>query len=152
LSKAEKLATIVGIVTSLATLLISIIELPKNPVQLNAWIALVTSLAIAMVLLFYWFRAGKKRSAYSSGLEWKKRTEENRLRSEFPAIFTFIENVGVIHNKKDFDRFIAQLNHLLEIERRARGIKWSEVKDIETMKAIAYAKLISKKDKIAFSE
>lgn len=72
-------------------------------------------------------------------------TQEEHLRIEFPEIFAFIENISEIRSKQDFDQFIARLNHLLELERRSRSIKWSEVKDIEAMKAIAYAKLVAKK-------
>jgi hypothetical protein len=144
LSRSEKVAAFVGILTSLSTLIISIIELPQNPAKVNTWLALFASLLISILLSLYWKRA-TKRSQHPI-LERSHKTEEKRLRSEFPAIFTFIENVGVIRSQRDFDQFLSQLNHLLEIERRARGIKWSEIKDIESMKAIAYAKLISKRD------
>jgi hypothetical protein len=144
LSRGERLATFLGIGTSLATLVISIIELPKEPAAINVWLALSTSFLISLVLLAYWIRTSKRSQA--NDLEIKHRTEEKRLRAEFPAIFTFIENVREIHSQRDFEQFVSQLNHLLDIERRARGIKWSEVKDIEAMKAIAYARLIAKRN------
>ncbi|MDH2901256.1 MAG: hypothetical protein PXY39_09815 [archaeon] len=112
---------------------------------MNVWLALFVSLLISAFLLAYWLRTNKKAQT-SNEVERKHRTEEKRLRSEFPAIFTYIESVGEIRNQRDFDQFVTQLNHLLEIEKRARGIKWSEVKDIEAMKAIAYARLIAKRN------
>lgn len=133
----------VGLGMSLATLVISLIELPKDPTSLNVWIALTVSVLIATALLFYWIRVSK--GSHVSSLEGNQKTEERRLRGEFPAIFTFIESVGAIRSQEDFDEFVSQLNHLLEIERRARGIKWSEIKDIEAMKAIAYARLLAKR-------
>jgi hypothetical protein len=109
---------------------------------------LSVSLLIFDILFAFWIRSNKKNRSltHESELDRKHKTEEKRLRSEFPAIFAFIESVGEIHSQKDFDQFVGQLNHLLEIERRARGIKWSEVKDIEAMKAIAYARLIAKRN------
>jgi hypothetical protein len=141
---SEKLAAIVGIASSLATLVISIIELPKDPAALNLWIAFSASLLIATVLFFYWVRTNKRSQI--SGRDGNQKIEERRLRTEFPAIFAFVDSVGVIRNQGDFDHFVSQLNHLLDIERRARGIKWSEIKDIEAIKAIAYARLVAKRN------
>jgi hypothetical protein len=141
----ERVGTFLGIGTSLATLIISLVELPRNPTSSNVWLALSASIFISALLFAYWIRTNK-RTQTNNILEREHRTEERRLRSEFPAIFTFIESVGEIRSQKDFDEFVSQLNHLLEIEKRARGIKWSEVKDIEAMKAIAYARLISKRN------
>jgi hypothetical protein len=124
------------------------VEIPGDPKSFNLWLALGISLTISGLLVIYWLRSSRNQIQRSTNdVEQKHRNEERRLRSEFPAIFTFIESVGEIRSQKDFDQFLIQLNHLLEIERKARGIKWSEVKDIEEMKAIAFAKLIAKRNK-----
>ena len=143
LSRIERIAALVGIGTSLLTLTISIIELPRDLAALDVWMALSTSLVIVGLLILFWVKVGKK--PHGIGLETKQITEEKRLRSEFPAIFTFIESVRRIRSAEEFEQFVARLNHLLELEKKARGIKWSEIKDIEAMKAIAYARLIAKR-------
>src|SRR5579871_891641 len=114
LSRVEKLAALLGIGTSLATLVISIVEIPGNPTSFNLWLALGISLVFSALLVVYWARSTRSTSQEKYELERKHRTEEKRLRSEFPAIFTFIESVGEIRNQRDFDQFVAQLNHLLE--------------------------------------
>ena len=147
----ERLAAIVGLGTSLAGLIIALVELPSDPSVFNLQLAVFASLSIVALVLSYYLVFGKTESSRGKrqappAVVRSSTSEEKRLRSEFPAIFEFLDSIGSIHDENDFGEFVAQLNRLLEIEKRARGIKWSEVKEIETMKAIAYAKLVGKKN------
>lgn len=147
----ERLAAVVGLGTSLAGLVIALLELPSDPSVFNLQLAVFASLTIIALLLFYYLVLGNKESTRrkrqaSPSVTRSLTPEEKHLRSEFPAIFEFLDSIGRIRDEHDFDEFVDQLNRLLEIEKRSRGIKWSEVKEIETMKAIAYAKLVGKKD------
>ena len=135
--RADRLAALVGVGTSLVSVLFLLIEIPNNVNTINLWIALVVAI-IVVILLFAYFMLSPKRSKPKL-----PRTEENRLKTEFPTVFAFIDSIGEIRNERDFDQFMGKLDRLLEVERRARGI--NDAKDIETMKAIAYARLIAKK-------
>jgi hypothetical protein len=148
LVRAEKLATLVGIGTSLATVAILFAELPKDESSANISLGLVAVIVIIALLLAYVMYFNRNIQSSRAYVRQRSRTtEERRLREEFPTIFAFVESIGEIRSERDFDQFVTQLNHLLELERRARGIKWSDVKDIETMKAIAYAQLMEKRSK-----
>lgn len=144
MARAEKLATLVGIGTSLATVVILVAELPKDESSFNVWLGLSAAVAIIALLLAYYVYFNRQRDRIASRNS-RQKTEERRLRGEFPAIFAFVESIGEIRTQDDFQQFVTRLNHLLELERRARGIKLSDVKDIETMKAIAYAQLVEKR-------
>lgn len=137
MSRGEKLATLVGIGTSLVTVLVLLIELPNSINSVNIWIALAAAVLITILLSVYLVFSNKRHDPK------QQRIEERRLRTEFPAIFAFVDNIGEIRSERDFEQFVGKLNHLLEVERRARGI--NDVKDIETMKAIVYARLVAKK-------
>lgn len=112
--------------------------------SLNIWIAFFAAIVIAILLFLYAIYFSRRSKLDDRNLKQRK-TEEKRLRAEFPTIFAFVDSIGEIRNEREFEQFLAQLNHLFEVEKRARTIKWSEVKDIETMKAIAYARLMAKK-------
>jgi hypothetical protein len=117
--------------------LVLLIEIPSNINTTNLWIALAVTIIVA-ILLFTYLVFSTKRSKPQI-----PKTEERRLKTEFPTVFAFVDSIGDIRSERDFDQFVGKLDHLLEVEKRARGV--NDAKDIETMKAIAYARLVSKK-------
>lgn len=77
----------------------------------------------------------------SSAVLKSSASEERRLRSELPSIFAFLDSIGTVREVLVYGELFAELNHLPEIERRVRGTKCPELKDIGAMKALSYGKL-----------
>jgi hypothetical protein len=123
--------------TSIAALLVAIIELPNNLSILNLILGGSIGIGILVTLTAYYFWRRKFRNSRTE--------EETRLRHQFPRIYAFLESIESIKGEGDFQKFEAQLNLLIETEKRSRSIKWKEMQDIEAIKGIALAKLVQKK-------
>ncbi len=137
LNVGERLASYVVAGTSVAALIVAIIELPINPSTLNLIIATLIGIVVLVSLVSYY--------VWHRQLSSSKVEEEQRLRREFPRIYAFLESIEIIKGENDFEKFEAQLNLLIETEKRSRSIKWKEMQDIEAIRGIALAKLVQKK-------
>ena len=137
LNDGEKLASYAVTCTSVAALIIAIIELPTNPSVFNVILATLVFAVILTALVSY--RAGRKKFSHS------RVEEEKRLINAFPRVYAFLESVGSIRGEADYEKLEAQLNQLIETEKRSRSIRWKEMQDIEAIRGIALAKLVQKK-------
>ena len=135
MNDGERFASYAIAGTSIAALIVAIVELPASPSSFNLILAAVTSLfAIVIFVLYY-----ASRKKFVSRVQ-----EEDRLKREFPAVFAFLENIDSIRGEGDFRKLETQLSHLIETERQ-RSIKWKEMHDIEAVRGIALARLVQKK-------
>ncbi len=133
----ERFASYAVAGASIAALIVAIIELPTNPSALN--LVLAALICAIFLMLFGFYYAWRRKFPVS------KAEEERRLRHEFPRIYAFLESIESIRGESDFQKFEAQLNLLIETEKRSRSIKWKEMQDIEAIRGIALAKLVQKK-------
>jgi len=136
LNKGEKVASFVMAGASLGALLIAIVELPSNPPPLNLFLAAIASLIIAGALLVLLLKTRN-----SNTME----VEERRLEKVFPRIYAFLESIESIKGEEDYIKLEAQLEELIEIEKKSRSIRWKEMQDIGAIRGIALAKLFQKR-------
>ncbi len=135
MNDGEKLASYAITFTSIAALIIAIIELPTNPSAFNVLVAILVSAIIAAAFVSY--KAGRRT--------FPNVEEEQRLIHAFPSIYAFLESIDSIRGESDFTKLEAQLNQLIEAEKRSRSIRWKEMQEIEAIRGIALAKLVQKK-------
>lgn len=144
MKRGELLASIALSCTSLAGLIISILELPSNPPPtLDLLLAFFASLAIGGAITIASLRAAKHNGKEKGG---SGNREEQKLRRTFPRIYAFLDSIDSIGGASDFQKLERELNELIEIEKRSRSIRWKELQDIEAIRGIALAKLVSKKN------
>ena len=136
MNKGEKVASFVMAGASLGALLIAIVELPSNPPPLNLFLAAIASLIIAGALLVLLLKTRN-----SNTME----VEERRLEKVFPRIYAFLESIESIKGEEDYIKLEAQLEELIEIEKKSRSIRWKEMQDIGAIRGIALAKLFQKR-------
>lgn len=136
LNRSEKIATFAITGATLGALIIAIVELPSNPPPLNLFLAAIVSLIIAGALLVLLLKTRRSNSM---------EVEERRLEKIFPRIYAFLESIESIKREEDYIKLEAQLEELIEIEKKSRSIRWKEMQDIGAIRGIALAKLFQKK-------